>query len=92
MNRVVLDVSAEEAPEPLLRAIQELERLPQDSYLHLIHRMAPCKLYDYLEQNGFHAETRRGEGGLCELFICHDSAAEVQALIAQLVEGMALWS
>ncbi len=91
MNSIELDVSAEEAPEPLVRATEALQKLPDDSYLHITHRMAPCRLYDYLEQNDFYAETRRGESGLCEIFICHAAAAEVGLYITQLVKDMAPW-
>lgn len=91
MNRIELDVSAAEAPEPLVRATAVLQQLSTDSYLHIIHRMAPCRLYDYLELHGFYSQTRRGESGLCEIFICHDSATEVKSHITQLVEHMVPW-
>lgn len=91
MNSIELDVSELEAPEPLVQAIDMLERLGVDSYLHLIHRMQPCKLYDYLADNGFFAETRKGASGLCEIFICHDSSDAVKGHIAQLVKGMEAW-
>jgi len=91
LNSIKLDVSELEAPEPLILAIHQLERLPQDGCLHLIHRMAPCKLYDYLTENGFFSETREGERALCEIFICHDSADEVKSHIARRVKDMAPW-
>jgi len=91
MDRIELDVSEEEAPTPLIRATEALQKLPRDSYLHITHRMAPCKLYNYLEQNDFYAETRRGESGLCEIYICHTSASDVKLYIAKLVQDMALW-
>ncbi len=91
MNSIDLDVSELEAPEPLVQAIDVLERLPQDSCLHLIHRMAPAKLYDYLALNDLVAETRMGVGGLCEVFICHDSADDVKSHIAQRVKDMPPW-
>ena len=91
MDRIELDVSEEEAPIPLVRATEELQKLPNDSYLHITHRMAPCRLYDYLEQNDFYVETRRGKSGLCEIFICHAAAADVKLYIAKLVKDMAPW-
>lgn len=91
MNSIELDVSAEEAPIPLVRATEALQKLSNDSYLHVTHRMAPCRLYDYLEQHGFYTETRRGNSGLCEIFICHADAAEVKLYIAQLVKDMTPW-
>ncbi|NOR51852.1 MAG: hypothetical protein GQ470_04455 [Gammaproteobacteria bacterium] len=91
MDRIELDVSEEEAPTPLLRATEELQKLADDSYLHIIHRMAPCRLYNYLEANNFYVETRSGEGGLCEIFICHDSADEIKSHIALLVQNMKPW-
>ena len=91
MDRIELDVSELEAPEPLVQAVHQLGSLPQDGYLHLVHRMAPCKLYDYLSENGFFSETREGEQALCEIFICHDNADEVKSYIAQLVKEMSPW-
>ncbi|MCW8887764.1 MAG: DUF2249 domain-containing protein [Gammaproteobacteria bacterium] len=91
MECIELDVSELEAPEPLVLAMDELERLPQQSYLHLIHRMKPCRLYDYLANNNFYVQTRQGESGLCELFICLDSADVVKSNIDQLVKNMQQW-
>ncbi|MDH3354163.1 MAG: hypothetical protein OEL79_02975 [Chromatiales bacterium] len=91
MNRIELDISEGEAPEPLIRATEALQQLPEDSYLHITHRMEPCRLYDYLERNGFYVETRRGESGLCELFIGHDRIDKVKTEIVRLVKDMARW-
>lgn len=68
-----------EAPEPLIHAIDALEQLRPGCYLRLIHRMAPCKLYRYMELQGIDQTTRTGPSGDCELFAWrHDdqSAAE----------------
>ncbi|MEN8171140.1 MAG: DUF2249 domain-containing protein [Pseudomonadota bacterium] len=67
-----------EAPEPLLRAVEELETMPPGDYLRLRHRMKPCHLYDVLVKNSLAWDTRRGEVVECELFIWHlgDGVAE----------------
>jgi len=77
-----LDVSELEAPEPLVQAIAALQRLAQGDYLRLYHRMKPCHLYRFLEDNGFTAETRQGQRVACEVFIWHqgDRTAREEAM------------
>lgn len=66
---VDLDVSELEPPEPLLRTLEALERLPGGYCLHMIHRMKPRLLYERLPRLGFVADTREGAGGRCEVFL-----------------------
>ena len=77
----LLDVSELEAPEPLLQAIDTLQELGAGEYLRFCHRMKPCHLYAYLQENGFCAETRRGRRCECEVLIWRkqDEAAAAQA-------------
>lgn len=77
-----LDVSELEAPEPLVNAITALEGLPEGDYLRFLHRMKPCHLYRFMEENGFSAETRRGSVVECEVFVWHtgDNAARIAAM------------
>ncbi|MEJ2407104.1 MAG: DUF2249 domain-containing protein [Candidatus Thiodiazotropha sp.] len=84
MPERLLDVSGLEAPEPLLRAIETLQSLERGEYLHLCHRMKPCHLYRFLEDNGFHSDTRCGTEHECEVFVWHDgdTAAGVEAASA----------
>lgn len=83
-----LDVSELEAPEPLLRAVEALERLPRDDYLRFCHRMKPCHLYEVLEKNGLAWDTRHGKEVACELFIWHResgvAAADARRAASQL--------
>ncbi|MCW8829577.1 MAG: DUF2249 domain-containing protein [Gammaproteobacteria bacterium] len=80
----LLDVSELEAPEPLLLAIDALQDLAGGEYLRFCHRMKPCHLYRYLEENGFCAETRQGKRCECEVLIWRedDEAAATQARAA----------
>lgn len=70
-----LDVSELEAPEPLVNAIEALRGLSVGDYLRLFHRMKPCHLYRFLEENGFRSETRHGSFVECEVFIWHEEDA-----------------
>lgn len=65
----LLDVSELEAPEPLLQAIEALQGLAVGDYLRFCHRMKPCHLYRFMEENGFLSETRRGSRCECEVYI-----------------------
>lgn len=81
-----LDVSELEAPEPLVNAIAALEGLSEGDYLRFLHRMKPCHLYRFMEENGFSAETRRGSVAECEVFVWHtgdDTAREAAMAEAQ---------
>lgn len=84
MAEQLLDVSDLEAPEPLLKAIDALQALPAGDYLRFCHRMKPCHLYQFLEENGFCADTRQGQRSACEVFIWqqHDSRAATDAAAA----------
>ena len=77
-----LDVSEMEAPEPLVHAIEALRALPPGDFLRLVHRMKPCHLYRFLDENGFVAETRHGTIAECEVFVWHsgDASAEEAAI------------
>lgn len=65
----LLDVHLLAAPEPLLQALAALQELPVGDYLRLRHRMKPCLLYERIEPQGFAHDTRRGNDGMCEVFI-----------------------
>jgi hypothetical protein len=80
-----------EAPEPLLRAVDELESLPRGDYLRLRHRMKPCHLYAVLEKNGLTWDTRRGEVVECELFIWRTGDEVAEAAARQSAETLLPW-
>lgn len=88
MPERVLDVSELEAPEPLLRAIETVQTLEPGEFLRFCHRMKPCHLYRFLDENGFHSDTRHGNDYECEVFIWRDgdevAAGEAQELAAEL--------
>jgi hypothetical protein len=56
MNQIVLDVSEDEAPVPLQRAINSLSSINENTYIKFIHRMRPCMLFDVLEKGGYSYE------------------------------------
>ena len=78
-----LDVSDLEPPEPLVRALAEIDTLNQGQYLHMRHRREPCLLYPNLEKRGFAHLTCAGEDGF-DVFIWRkdDSVAEQAACVA----------
>jgi len=53
MKKIFLDVSEFEAPLPLLKAIEALEKLKEDEVLIFKHRLFPCKLEEVLKKNNF---------------------------------------
>ncbi len=86
-----LDVSDLEAPEPLIRAISALELLGEGEYFHLIHRMAPCRLYAYMEQHALSNTTREGVDGNCELFAWHQGDAVAEQRATTQFDGLKEW-
>ena len=91
MSRVFLDVSALEAPEPLLQAIAALAELADGDYLHLHHRMKPCHLYSYLAEQGFAGDTRSGGGGDCEVFVWREGDTVAAQQAGQAASDYAPW-
>lgn len=83
----VLDVSELEAPEPLVKALGAIKKLPKGTYLRLLHRMKPCYLYGHLAEQGFESDTRQGEEVACEVFIWRrtDETARAAAVAAASV-------
>ncbi len=78
-----LDVSDLEPPEPLVRALAEIDTLEEGQYLHMRHRREPCLLYPNLEQRGF-AHLTRASGSGFDVFIWRrgDSVAKQAACAA----------
>lgn len=61
MKKRHLDVRGLEAPEPLEKILGELESMPSDEQLDVIHWREPLLLYPVLEEKGWHYETRYDE-------------------------------
>lgn len=91
MTEQLLDVSDLEAPEPLLQAIDALQSLERGDYLRFCHRMKPCHLYDFLDENGFIAETRHGERCECEVFIWRDDDTAARSDAVAAAAPLAHW-
>lgn len=92
MPERVLDVSELEAPEPLLRAIETVQTLETGEYLRFCHRMKPCHLYRYLDENGFHSDTRHGNEFECEVFIWRDGDEAASREAQQTAAKLKSWS
>jgi hypothetical protein len=88
----LLDVSDLEAPEPLLRTVAALERLPRGDYLRMLHRMKPCHLYAVLERDGLACDTRHGVEVECELFIWHQGDEVAEAAARKVAATLRSWS
>lgn len=67
--RVVLDVRGLEPPHPMVRVLQEAERLPMGSVLEVRHERRPIFLYPQLDERGFAHETDEPEPGLIRILI-----------------------
>ncbi len=87
----LLDVSALEAPEPLMRAVAALEVLPRGDYLRFCHRMKPCHLFAVLEKNGLAWDIRQGEEVECELFIWHAGDVVGETAARLVAETLPPW-
>ena len=88
---VDLDVSDLEPPEPLLRVLEALRRLPEGHCLRMIHRLQPRLLYGQLPELGFLADTREGEGGRCEVYLWRKGDAQAEQLARQAAGSLPPW-
>jgi len=61
MNTRQLDVRGLEAPEPFERILRELETLPADTQLEVIHWREPLLLYPVLDETGWRHDTTYDE-------------------------------
>jgi TusA-related sulfurtransferase len=62
LREIFLDVSELEAPQPLVQIVEALGQMDANSYLKIIHRMRPCRLYDILKQKNLCETTIEKEG------------------------------
>lgn len=76
-----LDMRDMELPEPLLRALPELESLLPGDYIRMLSRRDPLLLYPMLESQGFSYTRRRDSEGIYVILIWRegDVAAEQAA-------------
>jgi TusA-related sulfurtransferase len=77
----LLDVRNLEQPEPLLRALAELESLTSGDYLRMLCHRDPVLLYPMLMSQGFSYRRQRDSAGIYEILVWHsgDAAAEQAA-------------
>ncbi len=68
-GRRVLDVRGLEPPQPMLRVLEEVERLAPGAELEVRHDRRPLFLYPQLEDRGFRHETDEPEPGLVRILI-----------------------
>jgi len=68
-DRVGLDVRGLEPPTPLVRVLEELDRLAPGQRLEVRHDRRPVFLYPQLDERGFVHETDEPEPGLVRIVI-----------------------
>jgi uncharacterized protein (DUF2249 family) len=73
-RRVVLDVRGLEPPQPLVRVLEEIDRLGTGDELEVRHDRRPVFLYPQLADRGFTHETDEPEPGLVRIVIRKGSA------------------
>ena len=50
---ITLDCSLMEPPEPMLRVLEQLDRLKQGEGIKMLHRMKPSLLFPKLQERGW---------------------------------------
>ena len=68
-HRTVLDVRGLEPPQPMVRVLQEIDRLGPAAELEVRHDRRPIFLYPQLDERGFVHETDESEPGLVRVLI-----------------------
>jgi uncharacterized protein (DUF2249 family) len=68
-DRRVLDVRGLEPPQPMVRVLQEIDRLGPGGALEVRHDRRPVFLYPQLDDRGFAHETDEPEPGLVRVII-----------------------
>jgi uncharacterized protein (DUF2249 family) len=72
-RRTVLDVRGLEPPQPMLRVLEEIDRLSPSAELEVRHDRRPVFLYPQLDERGFVHETDEPEPGLVRVLIRRDA-------------------
>jgi TusA-related sulfurtransferase len=75
MATIELDVRGLEAPEPLVRVLETLDRMDADDSLLLKIDCRPVPLFRILDRNGYVHEERPGVDSLLEISIRKRRAA-----------------
>jgi len=83
----LLDVRNMELPEPLLRALAELESLSSGDYLRMLSHRDPVLLYPMLASQGFSHTRQQGPGGIYEILIWRAGDATAEQAAHALVAG-----
>ncbi len=65
----VLDVRGLEPPQPMVRILEELERLEPGQQIEVLHERRPMFLYPQLDERGFTHETDEPGPGLVRIVI-----------------------
>ena len=65
----VIDVRGLEPPQPLVRILEELERLEPGQQIEVLHERRPMFLYPQLDERGFLHETDEPAPGLVRIVI-----------------------
>src|SRR5262249_16652350 len=68
-GRIVLDVRGLEPPQPLVRVLEQLDRLGPAPELEVRHDRRPLLLYPQLDERGFAHETDQPQPGLVRILI-----------------------
>jgi uncharacterized protein (DUF2249 family) len=72
--RTVLDVRGLEPPQPMVRVLEEIDRLGPGAELEVHHERRPMFLYPQLDERGFAHETDEPEPGLVRIVIRRGTA------------------
>ena len=68
-DRTVLDVRGLEPPQPMVRVLEEIDRLGPGAELEVHHERRPMFLYPQLDERGLIHETDEPEPGLVRILI-----------------------
>jgi uncharacterized protein (DUF2249 family) len=66
---LVIDVRGLEPPEPMVRILEEIERLNAGESIEVLHERRPLFLYPQLDERGFVHETDEPEAGVVRIRI-----------------------
>ena len=69
-KEIILDVSELEAPLPLVKGVEAIQKLQTGESLLFIHRMFPCKLQEQIDKLGLKSEVLKDEENRFEMRIC----------------------
>jgi len=82
-KEIVIDTRELPSPEPMQRVIESLDKIDDETYIKMVHRMEPKMLFNILRKNGFDFKIVYKDESQVEVYIFGNK--EIREYIERLI-------